>query len=118
MPKNSLNEDSQDNQVEHIQANVQDGSVQEDRCYKAPVLPFQNRIIIFCSVRDKHIAVLTIRKCICQKIAQCMCPGSKSHLVSSQTPHHDRDQCNYPRKPGDTFKPLYLLMPVYRSSIA
>src|SRR5438046_5378313 len=104
MPKNALNEDSYDDQVEHIQANVQDSGMQKDGCYKAPVLPFQNRLIIFCAVCDQYIRAFAIRKRISEEIMQCMRTGGKRHLVSSQTPHYQGDHSDCPRNPGDTCK--------------
>src|SRR3989442_8707711 len=117
MPKNALNEDAQDNQVEHIQADMQDISMQKDRRHKTPVLSLHNRVIIFCSVRDQYIGVLAIRKHICQNIAYAMGSSVKCNLVSSQAPHRNGAHCNHPRDPGDTLKQAHSLVPINRSSI-
>ncbi len=91
MSKNTFDENAQHNQVEHIQANMQDIGMQENRRDKAPVLSCYNRIIIFRSIRNQHISILTICKHVCQYVSQAVCSSGQGDLVSRDTPHYNGD---------------------------
>src|SRR6266699_2175392 len=73
-------EDEQEEEVEHVQGNVQQVNVQEDGRHEAPVLPGQDQRVVFCTVADedrgKSIVLLDVNgvgQNICDDIAQIVC---------------------------------------------
>ena len=54
-PGQSLQEDTQNEEVEHVQGDVQQVGVQEDGRDKAPVLPGQDQAVDFCSIGGEHV---------------------------------------------------------------
>ncbi len=89
----SLQEDAQDEEVEHVQGNVQQVNVQEDGRHEAPVLPGQDQRVVFCTVADedrgKSIVLLDVNgvgQNICDDIAQIVCSRCQRYLVGGIAP--------------------------------
>src|SRR6185312_3643570 len=70
VPKQALDKETKNKEVEHIQAYVQDIGMQENGRNEPPVLPGHNCFIVFCTVSNKYIGVLRISEHIRQDIVQ------------------------------------------------
>ncbi len=58
MADEPLQEDAQDEEVEHIEANVQQVGMQEDGCYEAPILSRQYQAVDFRSIFREMLTAL------------------------------------------------------------
>src|SRR5438874_1661191 len=96
---------------------MQDIGMQEDGCYKTPVLPGQYGLIVSCSVGDEYIPVLRIAEDIGQDVMPRSRACREGNLVGCNAPQRNCDNCNDPGNPTCASQAAQCSMPVHSGII-
>lgn len=118
MTSQPLYKDAQYKQVEHIQTNMQNSGMQENRCDKPPILSRQNEFVLFGSIGDKDISILRIAQDIRYDATKTMRPCLQGYLVGCDTPQGNRAKRDDPGGPGDTRQSMDAILSTQRGPIA
>lgn len=108
MANEPLQEDAQDEEVEHIEADVQQVGMQEDGCYKAPVLSHQYQAVDFRSIFREDVGedvvvldVDGVGQHVRDDAANTMCSRVQRYVGGGETPDSAGADHYDPGDPGD-----------------